>query len=310
MNGVLNIYKEKGMTSFSAAARVRKITGEKKTGHAGTLDPDAAGVLPVCLGKATKLMGLISDTDKEYRTQLVFGKATDTLDTSGEILLEMNPEEAALKLENREKILEAILSFKGEIEQLPPMYSAVKVGGVKLVDAARRGQEIERSVRRVNIYDISGIEIADDLMSACFTVSCSKGTYIRTLCDDIGKKLHVPACMGALERTKACGLTLEGSHTLKEAEAYAKAGRLSEILIPTDEMLKEHAVLTVRTEAVKRLVYGNFMYPDDFVPGQSLKIPGTYRIYDEKKRFYGLYKYNEGEKFYRCEKMFVEQELI
>ena len=309
MNGVINIYKEKGCTSFSAAARLRKITGERKTGHTGTLDPDACGVLPVCLGKATKLVGLLADTDKEYRTQMIFGTATDTLDISGTVLKKMDLAEAVRRLESKEKIIDAIKSFEGDIYQLPPMYSAVKVGGVKLVDAARKGQEIERKPRPVTIYGIPDIEIADDLLSAAFTVNCSKGTYIRTLCADIGGRLGVPACMKELERTRACGFSLEGSHTLSEVEEYKEAGRLGELIIPADSLLTEYAALTVGKEAVKRLVFGNFMYFEDFIPDQKLKIPGTYRIYDENGMFYGLYKYNEGERFYRCRKMLTEQEL-
>ena len=309
MNGVLNIYKEKGMTSFGVVARLKNITGESKIGHAGTLDPDAFGVLPVCFGKATKLIGQITDNDKEYRAKLCFGCSTDTLDLSGKISAQMDADEARKRLKDKENILKAIESFKGEIMQLPPMYSAVKVGGVKLVDAARRGQEIERKPRRAVIYDIFDTDIADDLLSASFTVSCSKGTYIRTLCDDIGKALGVPAAMGELERTRACGLGKESSHTLSDVGEYINAGRLDEILIGVDEMLRDHSSLTVKNEAVKRLIFGNFMYFEDFLPGQRLKQAGTFRIYDEDGKFYGLYKYNEGEKFYRCEKMFVEQKI-
>ena len=307
MNGVIIVYKEKGRTSFSAASQLGRITGEKKTGHTGTLDPDATGVLPVCLGKATKLMSYLPDNDKEYRAQLLFGKETDTLDISGSLIRQMPADECLRLLESKEKILKAICSFKGEIEQIPPMYSAVKVSGVKLVDAARRGQEIERKPRKVTIYDISNIEISPDLLSAYFTVSCSKGTYIRSLCSDIGAALGVPACMGSLERTRACGFGLEDCSTLSQIEKAKNEGWLSKILIPADELLKAYKPLTVTDGAVRRLVFGNFMYMDDLVPGQDLKKPGIYRIYDTEGRFYGLYRYNEGEKFYRCEKMFVDQ---
>ena len=310
MNGVLNIYKERGITSFGVVAHIRRITGEKKAGHAGTLDPDAAGVLPVCLGKATKLVGQLEDTDKEYRARLLFSKSTDTLDAAGRVLEEMPPEKAAAVLESSERIRNAILSFKGELKQLPPMYSALKVGGVKLVDAARRGMEIERTPRQVTVYDIFDIEISPDLLSAAFTVSCSKGTYIRTLCDDIGKLLGVPSCMGSLVRTRACGFCVHQSRTLSQVEAFMNEGRLDEILIPPDKMLENHALLVVKDDALKRLVSGNFMYPEDFEPGQHLNIPGIYRIYDNKGLFYGLYRYNEGERFYRCEKMFVEQKPL
>ena len=309
MNGVLNIYKEKGMTSFGVVARLKRITGEDKIGHAGTLDPDAFGVLPVCFGKATKLIGQITDNDKEYHAVLLFGRSTDTLDISGKTIARMDKNEAKERLGNKENILKATEGFKGEIMQLPPMYSAVKVGGVKLVDAARRGQEIERKPRKAVIYDIFDINIADDLLSVSFTVSCSKGTYIRTLCDDIGRALGVPAAMGELERTRACGLGKDSAHTLSEVEEYKNSGRLDEILIGADEMLADYPSLIVKNEAVKRLIFGNFMYFEDFLSGQPLKETGIFRIYDEDGKFYGLYKYNEGEKFYRCEKMFVEQKI-
>lgn len=308
MIGVLNVYKEPGCTSFGVVARLRRITGEKKIGHAGTLDPDATGVLPVCLGKATKLVGQLSDTDKEYRASMIFGKRTDTQDLSGEVLEEMEPEAVRRNIGGKDEIIKAIESFTGEIEQLPPMYSAVKVDGVKLVDAARRGKEIERTPRKVRIYEIYDIDISEDLLSARFTVGCSKGTYIRTLCQDIGEKLGVPACMSSLERTKACGLSADTAYRLSEIEKYKDEGRLSEIIIPVDSMLSEHEALTVNKEAVKRLVYGNYMYFKDFAPGQNLGESGVYRIYDERENFYGLYRFDKKDKCYKCEKMFVEQD--
>ena len=304
MNGVINIYKEKNCTSFHAVHVIRKITGEQKVGHTGTLDPDATGVLPICLGKATKLVDFLMDTDKEYKAELLFGRETDTLDAGGQTLKEMPASEAASKLGSKENIGAAINSFIGEIEQLPPMYSAVKVDGVKLVDAARKGKEIERSPRKVKIYEIRDLKVDDGLLRATFTVRCSKGTYIRTLCEDIGRKLGVPACMGELERTESSGLGIDTAITLDEARKLAEEGALSKYVIPTDRFLSKYPPLTVRKWAVKRLEQGNQMNPPDFVKGQTLGQKGKYRIYDEFGTFYALYYYDAKAGVYKCEKMF------
>ena len=304
MNGVINIYKEKNCTSFSAVARLRRITGEQKTGHTGTLDPLATGVLPICLGKATKLVDFLMDTDKVYKAELLLGKSTDTLDKSGKVLEEMPSEEVRAKVGSREAFETAILSFVGEIEQLPPMYSAVKVDGVKLVDAARKGREIERAPRTVKIIAITDISIGSRLDRATFTVRCSKGTYIRTLCEDIGKALGVPACMGDLERTESSGLGIDTAITLAQAEELAKDGKLEKYIIPTDHFLTRYPALTVRDWAVRRLAQGNQMNPPDFVKGQRLGEKGKYRLYDEKGTFYALYYYDRKAGCYKCEKMF------
>ncbi|MBR3003832.1 MAG: tRNA pseudouridine(55) synthase TruB [Lachnospiraceae bacterium] len=304
MNGVINIYKEKNCTSFHAVAKLRWITGEQKIGHTGTLDPDATGVLPICLGKATKLVDFLMDTDKVYKAELLLGRSTDTLDKSGKVLEEMPYDMLRAKVGSAEAIEKAILSFVGEIEQLPPMYSAVKVDGVKLVDAARKGREIERTPRKVKIYKITDIKVDSRLERATFTVRCSKGTYIRTLCEDIGKALGVPACMGDLERTESSGLGIDTAITLAQAEELAKEGKLDKYIIPTDRFLTKYPPLTVRDWAVRRLAQGNQMNPPDFVKGQKLGEKGKYRIYDEMGNFYALYYYDRKAGCYKCEKMF------
>ena len=181
INGIVNVYKEKGFTSFDVVAKMRGIFKQKKIGHTGTLDPDAEGVLPVCLGRATKVCDLLTDKDKEYETVLLLGVVTDTQDLTGEALerKEVNASEKEVK--------SAILSFVGEYMQVPPMYSALKVNGQKLCDLARKGVTVERKARPVTIH---GIEILSvDLPEVRMRVHCSKGTYIRTLCQDIGEKL-------------------------------------------------------------------------------------------------------------------------
>ena len=179
IHGILNVYKEKGYTSHDVVAKLRGITGQKKIGHTGTLDPDAVGVLPVCLGKATRLCDLLTDKDKTYETVLLLGQSTDTQDISGQIL-----ETNETKELNEEMVSAAIRSFVGEYEQIPPMYSALKVGGKKLYELAREGKVVERKSRKVKIHEIEILEI--QIPRVKMRVSCSKGTYIRTLCHDIG----------------------------------------------------------------------------------------------------------------------------
>ena len=191
INGILNIYKEKGYTSHDVVARLRGIVKQKKIGHTGTLDPDAEGVLPVCLGRATKVCGLLTDKDKIYEAVLLLGTTTDTQDISGTVL-----EERAADGLAEEQILDCIQTYIGEYEQLPPMYSALKVNGKKLYELARAGIEVERERRKVTIHDIQIVEIK--LPRVRMRVHCSKGTYIRTLCHDIGADLNVGGCMESL----------------------------------------------------------------------------------------------------------------
>ena len=187
IHGIINVYKEKGFTSHDVVAKLRGIVGQKKIGHTGTLDPDATGVLPVCLGKATKLCDLLTDKNKTYEAVLLLGKTTDTQDITGEVL-----EEKSTEALTEEKVREAIEGFIGDYEQIPPMYSALKVNGKKLYELAREGKVIERKARPVKILDIQILEI--DLPKVRMEVSCSKGTYIRTLCHDIGEKLGCGGC--------------------------------------------------------------------------------------------------------------------
>ena len=181
VNGIINVYKEKGYTSFDVVAKMRGIFGQKKIGHTGTLDPDAQGVLPVCLGKATKVCDLLTDKDKVYKATMLLGIQTDTLDISGKVC------NKAMVNVTEQQVRDVISTFVGTIEQVPPMYSALKVNGKKLYELAREGKTIERKARKVSIYDITIDEIC--LPEVVMTVSCSKGTYIRSLCDDIGTKL-------------------------------------------------------------------------------------------------------------------------
>ena len=194
IHGVLNVQKEKGYTSHDVVAKLRGIVGQRKIGHTGTLDPDAKGVLPVCLGRATKLCDLLTDKDKTYEAVLLLGCTTDTQDTGGTVLEEQDVPDLA-----EDTVMDILQSFVGEYAQIPPMYSAIKVNGRKLYELAREGKEIERKARIVQIYEIRVRKI--ELPRIWMEVRCSKGTYIRTLCHDIGQSLGCGGCMSSLRRS-------------------------------------------------------------------------------------------------------------
>ena len=291
INGVINVKKEAGFTSFDVVAKLRGILKMKKIGHTGTLDPDATGVLPVCLGKATKLCDLLTDRGKSYRCVLLLGKRSDTLDASGEILEEKDPSKVT-----EEDVLRALEAFRGEILQVPPMYSALKVNGKKLCDLARQGVTVERRPRPVTIHDITIVKM--DLPRVEMDVTCSKGTYIRTLCDDIGQALKVGGLMESLVRTSSGAFTLDGAHTLSEIEAFRDAGRLSDILIPIDEIFSDLPAYTASKDQIKKAVNGSLLEAD---------LPeGRYRVYLPDGAFVGLYTAKGGT--LKLQKMFYSPE--
>lgn len=240
MNGIINLKKEAGMTSHDAVFKLRRILGTKKIGHGGTLDPDVVGVLPIAVGKATRMVEFMQDEGKVYEGKITLGYSTTTEDASGEIIAE-SPVLSPLD----EKVVdEAIASLTGHITQVPPMYSAVKVNGRKLYEYARAGQEVERPERQVTIYSFertSPISYEDRLARFTFRVKCSKGTYIRTLSVDLGVKLGYAAHMSQLTRTSAAGLQLEDALTLEEVAEKVKAGQLDflhPIEIGTGDLVK------------------------------------------------------------------------
>ena len=301
MNGVLNIYKEAGFTSHDVVAKLRGILKQKKIGHTGTLDPDAEGVLPVCLGNATKLCGLLSDKEKTYEAVLLLGQTTDTQDVSGTVL------GTAPVTAGEEEIREAVLGFLGDYDQVPPMYSALKVGGKKLYELAREGKEVERKARRVRLLalEIHGIRLPE----VSFSVTCSSGTYIRTLCQDIGERLGCGGCMKSLLRTRVDRFRVEDSLRLSEIEELAREGRIGEALIPVDEMFPAYPKLCMK-EAADRLVYnGNpFSAGDAQELLQEETLCGTQvRVYDSSGNFVGIYRRQEDGQglSYRPVKMFL-----
>lgn len=298
INGVLNIYKEKGFTSHDVVAKLRGITKQKKIGHTGTLDPDAEGVLPVCLGKATKLCDMLTDKDKIYETVVLLGKTTDTQDVSGNVLEEKDP--SGLK---EEVVKACIQTFIGEQEQIPPMYSALKVNGKKLYELARAGIEIERKARPITIYNIEILEI--DLPRIRMTVHCSKGTYIRTLCHDIGAKLGCGACMETLLRTKVSSFELKDSLRLSEIDELQKQENLQSVLIPIDKMFACLKEVMINPEQ-ERLIYNGNMFAEKYLETHTVFADREQvRVYDTKNQFVGIYRYLAEEKRFTIEKMFL-----
>lgn len=300
INGILNIYKEKGYTSHDVVAKLRGITRQKKIGHTGTLDPDAQGVLPVCFGRATKLCDMLTDKSKTYEAVLLLGVSTDTQDTSGKIL----EEKSTGHLSERE-VLDCIHGYIGEYEQLPPMYSALKINGKKLYELAREGIEVERKRRKVTIYDIRVEEAA--LPRVRMTVSCSKGTYIRTLCHDIGSDLGTGGCMESLLRTKVGRFELKDSLKLSEVEELFQQGELEKVLIPVDAMFCDKRPVYVKPEYAALAYNGNafqvkcILTPGEYVDGEQV------RVYDIEEHFIGIYRYAEESGQFRVEKMFLSK---
>lgn len=272
LNGILIVNKPVGYTSHDIVNYVRRLTGLTKVGHAGTLDPIATGVLPICIGAATKLTGMLQDADKVYRAELVLGMTTDTFDCEGTVLTECDV------TCTEKEIIDTILDFQGEQEQLPPMYSAIKYGGRKLYEYARKGIEIQRKPRKINISAISVLKVDMEKKTVLIEVECSKGTYIRTLCDDIGKKLKVGAYMNKLERIKSYSFTIDKSYTLKEIKQFHKDRTLQAHLINVENMFS-YPKLTLTLKQMMSVRNGNRITWPDGIEGMR------YRLYSPAHRF-------------------------
>ncbi len=297
-NGIINIYKEKGFTSHDVVAKMRGICKQKKIGHTGTLDPDAEGVLPVCLGSGTKLCDMLTDKDKEYVAELLLGVKTDTQDITGKVLCEKEPvcEESLIR--------ECVMSFAGEYMQVPPMYSALKVNGKKLYELARSGKEVERQARPVTIHEIEIMEINVPIVK--MRVACSKGTYIRTLCEDIGEKLGCGGTMKSLLRTKVGNFTLDKALTLQQLEEVRDAGEIEKILFPVDKAFEDCQALHVLPEYVKLIDNGNAFYANQTVENKRYVDAPLVRVYGNDK-FYGVYTYERENRRYKPVKMFFAE---
>ena len=289
MNGVLNVYKEQGFTSHDVVAKLRGILKTKKIGHTGTLDPDAVGVLPVCIGKVTKLCDLITDWGKTYEAVMLLGTTTDTLDISGKIVAqsEVNVSEV--------DVLKACNEFIGEYEQIPPMYSALKHNGQKLYELARKGIEVERKPRTVHINTlrVNDINLSDKQKTVTITVDCSKGTYIRSLCDDIGKKLGCGACMMKLTRTRVGEFMLDDTLTLNQISALVLKGEIEDRITGIDKIFSDYQEITFAEEYSRYLHNGNKLSREQIPADAAISDNEKYRVYDSDKCFIGVYEFQD-----------------
>ena len=304
INGIINIYKESGYTSHDVVAKLRGILKQKKVGHTGTLDPEATGVLPVCLGSATKLCDMITDTSKEYEVKMHLGITTDTLDLSGTI---SSRSEVTVSEKEIEKTM---LRFVGGYDQIPPMYSALKVNGKKLYELAREGKEIERKPRRVELPYIKILEM--ELPYVRYIVGCSKGTYVRSLCADIGEQLGCGAAMAELKRTKVGNFFVEESITLDQIAQYAAEGRLEQYVFASDHIVIGCNGATVKPKAERFLLNGNKLYFSQldmeneaarFTEGDLLRV---YMLESEEQReLKAVYQYISEENCFKPFKMLL-----
>lgn len=293
LKGILNVNKEKGISSARVVSLVRRALGMKKVGHTGTLDLEASGVLPIVIGKATRVSDYMMTKDKVYETELILGAKTDTLDAAGKIMAKSD------KVVSRDEFIEAMNTFKGEIEQIPPMYSALKVNGKKLYDLARDGIEIERKRRKVKVYDIDLLDFA--FPQATIRVTCSKGTYIRTLVDDIGEKLGTLAYVNELKRVRVGDLDVKDAINSEDILKIAKKDLL-EKLYPVDFALKDFEKIVLDKKYLENLVNGQMVEVAD-------RFDKTVRVYAGED-FIGLGEnYKENDKsFLKMEKVFYERE--
>lgn len=295
MTGIILIDKPKDITSFGAVARVRRVCGEKKCGHTGTLDPMATGLLTVMLGGATRFSELLPSHDKAYRAEFRLGTVTDTLDITGKVL-ETRPVSA-----NAAQVAAALAEFVGEIEQLPPMYSAVSVNGKRLYDLARQGVEVEREPRRVTVYSAEILEANESAGEYAVSVECSSGTYIRTLISDLGEKLGCGAVLTELRRTAANGFKIDSAVTLEALSQAAESGELDRLIIPVDRALEEYPIITVSAAQARRFGNGGELSLERLKYPRTL---GLFRIYDPAGAFMGLGEIGDGDSL-KVKRVFV-----
>ncbi|TVX97618.1 tRNA pseudouridine(55) synthase TruB [Cohnella terricola] len=301
--GVLAIWKPAGWTSHDVVAKARRLLRERRIGHTGTLDPAVTGVLPLCVGRATRMVEYLQESPKTYQATLRFGLATDTEDLSGNVI-----ETADASFLTRSMIEEAALSFVGEIDQIPPMVSAVKVDGKRLYELARQGLTVERKPRRVTIHliEILGVSVGGEQPELTFTVSCSKGTYIRTLCADIGRKLGVPAVMAELVRTESAGLRRDQCVTLEQIPELIENGEISEKLIAADRLLTNFPSSTVPSPESQHVLQGKGISAERLQPPPDRQ--GIRKLYRSDGVFLGLFSVDETLRTVRPVKVFLVPE--
>lgn len=298
-DGIINVYKEKGYTSHDVVAKMRGILKMKKIGHTGTLDPDAEGVLPVCIGKGTRLVDMITDKDKTYEAVCRLGITTDTQDISGRILSTVKADITLKQLQ------EAVKAYIGEYMQLPPMYSAIKVDGKRLYELARQGLEIERERRKVVIHDIRLEDFDEAEQEFKVIVHCGKGTYIRTLLHDIGEKLGCGAVMVQLLRTAVGSFSIGNALRLSEIEALVREDKLLEHIVTVEEVFQGYTKITLKQEYDRLVHNGNPFLPIQSQEEQPI-LPGEQvRVYDSEDSFIGIYEFSSEKGAYTPVKMFL-----
>ena len=290
MDGILNIYKEPGWTSFDVVAKLRRILKQKKIGHTGTLDPAAQGVLPVCVGKATKLCSFLTGDTKTYEAVLLLGTKTDTLDMEGQVL-KTCPVECS-----KDEVIRCIKSFEGECEQIPPMYSAIKKDGKKLYELARQGITVQREARKIFLYELNIKKL--DLPRVSFEIKCSKGTYIRTLCSDIGDALGCGGCMESLVRTQAGRFTADTAYRLSQIEELADSGEIESALVPMDAVFEDCPKVSAAREGDASVHNGGKIHKtlcacSGICDGEKV------RMYDSKNDFIGIFEYSARSEMFR-----------
>jgi tRNA pseudouridine55 synthase len=299
IHGIINVYKESGYTSHDVVAKLRGILKQRKIGHTGTLDPQAKGVLPVCFGNATKISDMLTNKSKTYETVCLLGTVTETQDIYGKVL-------SVNKVNlSSEKIVQVVQSFIGEYDQLPPMYSAIKIDGRKLYELAREGKEIERKTRKVGIHNIQILDINMDTNEIKMVVDCSKGTYIRTLIHDIGKELGCGACMKDLIRTRVGEFHIKESFSLDEIDKIAKNDSINRIVTRVETMFPEYEKIVVAEEFSKLIYNGNMFHWNHVVKPEPWKISQQVRVYDWKNQFIGIYQYDNCKEAFKPVKMFL-----
>lgn len=292
MTGFIIFDKPEGITSFIAARIIRRVTNEKKTGHTGTLDPMATGVLPVAVGNATRFIELIPSHDKGYRATFRLGETTDTLDITGTTLSTSDD------IPGEKDVIEVFDRFRGEIEQTPPMYSAIQIDGKRLYDLARQGIEVEREKRKVTIYSLEHVSHKENEYT--IDVKCSKGTYIRSLIDDIGKALGCGAVMTSLRRTLSNGFSIEDAHTEEELK---NAEDVSAFIIPVDRVLKDYPAIKVSEAQAKRFKNGGEL---DVSRLHAKLTEPLYRVYSPDGNFLGLGEYKNNNTALKVKRVYVD----
>ena len=283
MNGLILIDKPKDFTSFDVVAVMRKLSGQKKAGHTGTLDPNATGVLPILLGSATKAQDLIVNHDKTYVADFKLGITTDTLDIWGNVTADFDTKA------DLESVKKALLHFEGEIEQIPPMFSAIQKDGKRLYDLARQGIEVERESRKVTVYGITLLDFDESTQSGSLEISCSKGTYVRTVIDDMGRLLKTGAVMTDLRRTQACGFSVDECISLDEAKQLAETGRLESALHSVESLFDTYNMIKISQAQSKRFSNGGALDLNrTALKNQNVRDKTIFRVSDNNGGFIGL----------------------